>query len=84
MEEYAKDMEDMTSEQATSRVKELEYKYSLLSGEYVQIECRIAETDDEELKAVRERLLKVVEAEKDETQKEITYLQDSYVMTYEE
>jgi len=84
MEEYAKDMETMTSEQATARVKELEYKYNLLAEEYTLIECRIALTDAKELKAVRERLIKVVEAEKDETQKEITYLQDNYVMIYEE
>lgn len=75
---------DMTSEQATKRVIELEEKYDMLVNDIAVAEDRLSKETDEDIRNVLEIELQTIEKQKDIVEKEITLIKDNYVLLTEE
>ena len=63
IQEYKNDMSDMTSDQATKHVIELENKYNLLVEDEIKAECKLADETDPKIREILELDLQTIEKE---------------------
>lgn len=75
---------DMTPEQATKRVIELEEKYDILVNDIAVAEDRLSKNTEEHIQTVLEIELGALEMQKNYVEKEITLIKDNYVLLTEE